>query len=127
MREVKQRTRQEQCVTLMKEWRDRDKHARIERVMTPENKQKASLLLFSFERVTRSEATPHADVRAVFQRAFGLTNNEAGYLMREVGVRVAMNYKRVYIAHVGESGLKVPTKTDGCTECPMCGYCWKTP
>ena len=76
LREDRQRTGQEQWATLMKEWRDRDKRARIERVLTPANKEKASLLLASFERVKRSEATPHADVRAVFQRAFGLTNKE---------------------------------------------------
>ena len=123
--EVRQRADREQYTKLMQEWRDRDKQARIDRATSPDNKRRVLLLMSSFERVKRSEATPHADVRIAFQSAFGLTNNEAGYLMRAVGVRAAVNYKRTYIAQDGEFVLRIPTKTDGCTECPMCGYCWK--
>ncbi len=126
LEEVSQRASEEQYNRLMQEWRDSDKQARIERVITPENKRKALLLMSSFEHVKRSEATPHADVRAMFQRVFGLSSREAGQLMREVGVRGATNYKRMYIAHDGELGLKIPAKTLGCTECPMCGYCWRS-
>ena len=125
LEEVRQCADREQYTKLMQEWRDRDKQARIDRATTPENKRRALLLMSSFERVKRSEATPHADVRIAFQRAFGLTNNEAGYLMRAVGVRAAINYKRMYIAHDGEFGLRIPTNTENCTECPMCSYCWK--
>ena len=127
LQQVTQRVRQEQWAKIMQEWRDGDKQARIDRVTTPENNRKASLLLSSFERVKRSEATPHADVRSVFQRAFALTNHEAGWLMRAVGISSATNYKRLKVAIVDGIGLKIPTKTDGCAECPMCGYCWKSP
>ena len=95
LEEVRQRADRKQYTKLMQEWRDRDKQARIDCATTPENTRKALLLMSNFERVKRSEATPHADVRIAFQRAFGLTNNEAGYLMRAVGVRVATNYKRM--------------------------------
>ena len=127
LREIRQRTEQEQWAKLMQEWREGDKKARVDRVVTVENKRKAEVLLGTFERVPRSDASPAADVRAVFQRAFGVSNHEAGWLMKELGIRGIMNYKRLKVAIVDGIGLKIPAKTDGCTECPMCGYGWKTP
>ena len=43
--EVRQRTEQAQYTKLMQEWRERDKQARIERVTTPEHKEKALLFI----------------------------------------------------------------------------------
>jgi len=108
----------------LKEWAARDKKAHYDRVTSNENKRKAELLVGTFEHVSRSEASPIADVRQIFQRAFGFSNHEAGWIMEKLGIRSVMNYKKVRIAIKGSSGLRMPTKTDGCSECPMCGYCW---
>ena len=53
LQEIQQSKEQEQCVKLMQEWRERDKKARVDRVMTVDNKRKAEMLLGTFERVSR--------------------------------------------------------------------------
>ena len=109
----------------LKEWAARDRQAHYDRVTSRENKRKAEMLLSTFELVPRSEATPFADVRQIFQRAFGLSNHEARWILKELGIRSAMNYKKIRVAINDSSGLKVLLKTVGCSECPVCGYCWK--
>jgi hypothetical protein len=107
----------------LKEWVARDRQAHHDRI-TYGNKGKAELLIGTFEHVSRSEASPIADVRQIFQRAFGLSSHEAGWVMKEVGIRSEANYKKIRVAIKDSTGLRIPTKTDGCSECPMCGYCW---
>ena len=117
--------RKQQGRDILKEWAARDRQAHYDRVTSSENKRKAEMLLSTFELVPRSEATPFADVRQIFQRAFGLSNHEAGWLVKELGIRSVINLKTIRVAINDSSGLKIPSKASGCSECPMCGYCWK--
>ena len=54
----------------------------------------------------------------------GLSCHEAGWVMKEVGIRSEANYRKIRVAIKDSTGLRIPMKTDGCSECPMCGYCW---
>ena len=109
-------------LNLMQQWKDDDRRDHIQRVTSSENIRKGQLLIQSFERVTRAEASSHAIVRAVFQRAFGFTNHEAGWLMKELGLKAAVNSKRISVAYLGPHGLKIRTTRGSCIECPLCGY-----
>ena len=101
---------------ILKEWAARDRQAQYDRVTSSENKRKAEMLLSTFELVPRSEATPFADVRQIFQRAFGLSNHEAGWLVKELGIRSVINFKTIRVAINDSSGLKIPSKASGCSE-----------
>ena len=112
---------------MIRGWMARDRKAHIDRVTTDEDKRKAEMLLGTFEHVSRQEASRITEVRRVFQRALCLSNHEAGWNMQHVGVDSIMNCKKVRIAVsvAARAGLKIPTQTEGCTQCPMCGYCWR--
>jgi hypothetical protein len=97
------------------------KKAHYDRVMTPENIERAERLVASFERVPRSKASRSTDVRAAFQRALGLNGREVGWIMDRLGIGAAVNSRRVKVAHIGVDGLKLPdTTTQTC--CPNCGF-----
>ena len=121
--------RKQECDNFLKhllEWRERDRQIHYDKVTSSENKRKAELLVGTFERVSRSDATAHADIRKIFQRAFGLSNNEAGWLMKEMGIQAVCNYKKIRVAIKDSHGLKVPAKSASCCECPLCGFCWNS-
>ena len=103
---------------------EQEKKDRYDRVVSQKNMEKAKILLGSFEKVSRSDASKHTDIRQLFKRAFALGNHEAGMLMKAIGIQSVMNYKRSRVAISGTSGLKVSTKTANSCECPACGFCW---
>ena len=127
LQELRQNRAKEEFARLMERWKELDKQRRIERVTTAENQRRATLLLNSSERVARADATPHGDVKDVFKRAFGLSSIEAGILMWAVGMRGTTNSKRIYVAHDATSGLKIPTESEGCLQCPACMYILNAP
>ena len=53
---------------------------------------------------------------------FGFTNHEAGWLMKELGVKSVVNSRRVSVAYLGPHGPNIRTTQGSCTECPLCGY-----
>ena len=59
-------------LNLMQQWKDDDRRDHIQRVTSSENIRKGQLLIQSFERVTRAEASSHAIVRAVFSEGLWL-------------------------------------------------------
>ena len=79
LQELRQNRAKEEHAQLMQRWKELGRKRRIETVTTAENQRKATLLLDSFEKVRRSDATSHGDVRDAFKGAFGLTSIEAGF------------------------------------------------
>lgn len=92
-----------------REWVEQEKKDRYDRVVSQSNVEKAKILLGSFEKVSRSDASKHTDIRQLFRRAFALGNHEAGILMKAIGIQSVMNYKRSRVAIFGTLGLKVST------------------
>ena len=63
---------------------EQEKKDRFDRVVSQNNVDKAKILLRSFEKVSRSDASKYMDIRQLFKRVFALGNHEAGMLMKAI-------------------------------------------
>ena len=96
------------------------KRKHLERVVSAEHIKRGEALIGSFEHVKRKEASTHADIRAVFRKCFQLNVNEAGWLMKELGIKSVVNSQKKNVASLGPRGLKIRTTKGNCIECPFC-------
>ena len=119
------RTRKTRCkFETLQDWRTRDRAAHFNKVVSAENMARGKLVLASFERVPRTDASAFVEVKLLFRRAFNLTPQEAGWLMGELGIKGHKKYKKVYVACEDKDGLKIPTaRTHISVQCPICSYC----
>ena len=122
--DLRAQEKQDAILKTLQEWRTRDRAAHFNKVVSAENVERGKLVLASFERVPRTDASAFVEVKLLFRRAFNLTPQEAGWLMGELGIKGHTNYKKVYVACEDKDGLKIPTaRTHISVQCPICSYC----
>ncbi len=97
--DLRAQEKQDAILKTLQEWRTRDRAAHFNKVVSAENVERGKLVLASFERVPRTDASAFVEVmllfrnsafvemKLLFRRAFNLTPQEAGWLMGELGIK----------------------------------------
>ena len=91
--DLRAQEKQYEILKTLQEWRTRDRAAHFNKVVSAEN-ERGKLVLASFERVPRTDASAFVDVKLLFRRASNLTPQEAGWLMDELDIKGHTTFKK---------------------------------